>query len=76
MSTPAQDILVHNEQGVTTITFNRVTKKNSFTTSMYTDLANALDNAKADAATRVVAVTSGSGASTAFGLAEEVWGNW
>ena len=54
MSTPAQDILVHNEQGVTTITFNRVTKKNSFTTSMYTDLANALDNAKADAATRVV----------------------
>ena len=54
MSTPAQDILVHNEQGVTTITFNRVAKKNSFTTSMYTDLANALDNAKADAATRVV----------------------
>ena len=27
-------------------------------------------------ATRVVAVTSGSGASTAFGLAEEVWKNW
>ena len=29
-----------------------------------------------DDATRVVAVTSGSGASTAFGLAEEVWKNW
>jgi FAD dependent oxidoreductase TIGR03364 len=29
-----------------------------------------------DAATRVVAVTSGSGASTAFGLAEEVWKAW
>jgi hypothetical protein len=29
-----------------------------------------------DDATRVVAVTSGSGASTAFGLAEEVWSGW
>lgn len=29
-----------------------------------------------DDATRVVAVTSGSGASTAFGLAEEVWKDW
>ncbi|WP_370679897.1 TIGR03364 family FAD-dependent oxidoreductase [Comamonas sp. GB3 AK4-5] len=29
-----------------------------------------------DAATRVVAVTSGSGASTAFGLAESVWNSW
>ena len=29
-----------------------------------------------DEATRVVAVTGGSGASTAFGLAEEVWSAW
>lgn len=29
-----------------------------------------------DEATRVVAVTGGSGASTAFGLAEEVWSTW
>lgn len=29
-----------------------------------------------DAQTRVVAVTGGTGASTAFGLAEEVFGNW
>ncbi|MGC8159909.1 hypothetical protein ACP3WZ_25625, partial [Salmonella enterica] len=29
-----------------------------------------------DEATRVVAVTGGSGASTAFGLAEEVWSGW
>ncbi|QIL81797.1 enoyl-CoA hydratase [Diaphorobacter sp. HDW4A] len=54
MSTPAQDILVHHEHGVTTITFNRVSKKNSFTASMYTQMADALDNAKADAATRVL----------------------
>ena len=29
-----------------------------------------------DSATRLVAVTSGSGASTAFGLAEEVFAGW
>ena len=46
-------------------------------TGIYPSSAEAPCFVKApDAATRMVAVTSGSGASTAFGLAEEVWGNW
>ena len=48
------DILVHTEAGVTTITLNRVDKKNSITAAMYSTLADALDQAKADAAVRVV----------------------
>ncbi|WP_313301536.1 enoyl-CoA hydratase [Diaphorobacter sp.] len=56
MTTPAQDILVHQEQGVSTITFNRVDKKNSITTSMYTQLADALEAAIDDAAVRVVVI--------------------
>ena len=51
---PAQDILIHTEQGVTTLTFNRVDKKNSLTASMYTQLGDALEAANADAAVRVV----------------------
>ncbi|QNP49944.1 enoyl-CoA hydratase [Diaphorobacter aerolatus] len=54
MSTPEQDILVHQEQGVTTITFNRVSKKNSLTATMYAQLADALETAARDAAVRVV----------------------
>ena len=49
-----QDILVHTEEGVCTITFNRVDKKNSFTESMYSEMASALASAKNDAAVRVV----------------------
>lgn len=46
-------------------------------TGIYPSSAEAPCFVKApDEATRVVAVTSGSGASTAFGLAEEVWRNW
>ncbi|MNJ65259.1 hypothetical protein D3C77_612600 [compost metagenome] len=46
-------------------------------TGIYPSSAEAPCFVKApDAATRVVAVTSGSGASTAFGLAEEVWKAW
>jgi len=48
------DILVHTEAGVMTLTLNRVDKKNSITTAMYSTLADALDQAKADAAVRVV----------------------
>jgi len=48
------DILVHTEAGVMTLTLNRVDKKNSITTAMYGTLADALDQAKADAAVRVV----------------------
>lgn len=49
-----QDILVHTEDGVCTITFNRAAKKNSFTEAMYAQMADALVVAKTDAAVRVV----------------------
>ncbi|MFT4240929.1 MAG: enoyl-CoA hydratase [Acidovorax sp.] len=49
-----QDILVHTEGGITTITFNRVDKKNSITAAMYAAMADALEAAKADASVRVV----------------------
>ena len=48
------DILIDTSAGVTTITLNRVDKKNSLTTAMYTALADALDQAGADAAVRVL----------------------
>ncbi|EER61725.1 Enoyl-CoA hydratase/isomerase [Acidovorax delafieldii 2AN] len=49
-----QDILVHTEAGVATITFNRVDKKNSITRDMYAAMADALQAAKDDANVRVV----------------------
>jgi enoyl-CoA hydratase/carnithine racemase len=54
MTEATQDILVHTEAGVTTITFNRVDKKNSITTTMYAAMADALVAAQADASVRVV----------------------
>ena len=48
------EILVHAEAGVTTITFNRLAKKNSITVAMYAALAHALAQAEADAQVRVV----------------------
>ncbi len=51
-----EDILVHAEAGVMTITLNRVERKNSITSDMYGALADALDRAKDDAAVRVVLI--------------------
>lgn len=48
------DILIHPEAGITTITFNRLDKKNSLTAAMYATLADTLEVAATDAATRVV----------------------
>ena len=48
------DILSHHEGGVLTLTFNRVERKNSINVAMYDTLARALEQAAADAATRVV----------------------
>lgn len=48
------DILVHTEDGVTTLTFNRPDKKNSITAAMYATLADALAAAEADPAVRCV----------------------
>ena len=47
------DILVHTEDGISTITFNRADKKNSITAAMYAALADALVAAEADPAVRV-----------------------
>ncbi len=51
-----QDILIDSTDGVMTVTINRVEKKNSFTTAMYSACADALDQASADANVRVVVV--------------------
>ena len=48
------EILTHTDAGVTTLTLNRVDKKNSITTAMYGAMADALTQAAADPAVRVV----------------------
>jgi enoyl-CoA hydratase/carnithine racemase len=48
------DILTHIDAGVMTITFNRLDKKNSITSSMYAAMADAVAQAGADASVRVV----------------------
>jgi enoyl-CoA hydratase/carnithine racemase len=50
------DILTHTEDGILTITLNRVAKKNSLTSAMYTAIADALDGAAADAGVRVAVI--------------------
>ena len=50
------DILSHIDQGVLTLTFNRVDKKNSITSAMYASLADALEQAQGDDAVRVVLI--------------------
>ncbi len=54
MSETTQDILVHTEAGVCTITFNRADKKNSITEAMYASMADALAQAAEDTAVRCV----------------------
>jgi enoyl-CoA hydratase/carnithine racemase len=49
-----QDILVHAEAGIATVTLNRLGRKNSITVAMYGALADALIAADDDANTRVV----------------------
>jgi enoyl-CoA hydratase/carnithine racemase len=48
------DILTHTDAGVMTITFNRLDKKNSITSSMYAAMADAVAQAGADPRVRVV----------------------
>lgn len=48
------DILIHQESGITTLTFNRLDKKNSITAAMYAAMADALEHAASDASCRVV----------------------
>lgn len=49
-----QDILVDSDVGITTLTFNRVEKKNSLTPAMYAQLADLLVQADAEEHIRVV----------------------
>ena len=51
-----QEILTHTADGVTTLTINRVDKKNSFTTVMYGAMADALAQAQDDDAARAVVI--------------------
>jgi enoyl-CoA hydratase/carnithine racemase len=51
-----QDILIDSTDGVMTITINRVEKKNSFTSAMYSACADALEQAGGDASVRVVVI--------------------
>jgi enoyl-CoA hydratase/carnithine racemase len=48
------DILVHTEAGIRTVTLNRVDKKNSITSAMYGDMAEALASAVDDPSVRVL----------------------
>lgn len=48
------DILVHVETGVMTITFNRIDKKNSISSAMYATMADALVQADSNTIVRVV----------------------
>lgn len=48
------DILTHLEEGVLTITLNRLERKNSITSAMYGAMADAIEQAASDPAIRVV----------------------
>ena len=50
------DILVHTEDGVTTLSFNRLERKNSITAAMYAAMADAVEQAAADATVRVLLI--------------------
>jgi enoyl-CoA hydratase/carnithine racemase len=50
------DILVHAEAGVTTLTLNRLERKNSITSDMYGALADGIARAQDDASVRVVVI--------------------
>jgi enoyl-CoA hydratase/carnithine racemase len=55
MSTDSsKDILVHAEAGVMTITLNRLARKNSITSAMYASMRDGIEQARGDAAVRVV----------------------
>ena len=63
------DILSHTEAGVTTITLNRVDKKNSISSAMYAAMADALEQAQQDAAVRVVVIQ---GHATVFSAGNDI----
>ncbi len=50
------DILIHIEAGVMTVTLNRLEKKNSITSAMYAAMAGAIGQADTDASVRAVVI--------------------
>lgn len=68
-STTMSDILTHTEQGVCTLTFNRLARKNAITAAMYAALADALAQARADAAVRVLLIQ---GDATVFSAGNDI----
>jgi len=54
--TTMSDILVHQDAGVLTLTFNRVARKNSIHVAMYDTLATAIEQAAGDDATRAIVI--------------------
>jgi enoyl-CoA hydratase/carnithine racemase len=52
----SNEILIHAENGVMTVTLNRLERKNSITSAMYGAMADALAAAQADSSIRVVVV--------------------
>ena len=63
------DILTHTDAGITTITLNRVDKKNSITSAMYAAMADALSQAAQDKAVRVVVIQ---GHATVFSAGNDI----
>ena len=63
------DILTHTEAGVMTITLNRLEKKNSITSAMYSAMTEALEQALADASVRAVLVQ---GHATVFSAGNDI----
>jgi enoyl-CoA hydratase/carnithine racemase len=66
-----QDVLVHVESGVMTITFNRVDKKNSISSAMYATMADALVQAQASDIVRIVVFQ---GHETVFSAGNDIGG--
>ena len=63
------DILTHTEAGVTTLTLNRVEKKNSITAAMYSAMADALVQAEQDREVRAVVIQ---GHATVFSAGNDI----
>ena len=63
------DILVASEAGVTTITINRVARKNAITSDMYATMADAIEAGANDAACRVMLIQ---GSETIFSAGNDI----
>jgi enoyl-CoA hydratase/carnithine racemase len=63
------DILIANEAGVTTLTINRVARKNAITSDMYAAMADAIEAAVSDVACRVMLIQ---GSETIFSAGNDI----